>query len=160
MLRIVGILCFAESAQDPVMFYRYGDKHLGMVLKFKCEGFLENVEKVAYGEELPVVDFFDNSNNAAQFEKTFTKKFIDWQYEKEWRYIEYNEVDSPIVRSRAYPPELLEGVIFGYLMPQADRDYAVNLLRTRGYAVALYEAKLNAERSLLDIVPYVSPPTR
>ncbi|MFM0441095.1 hypothetical protein PQQ84_31935 [Paraburkholderia strydomiana] len=55
-------------------------------------------------------------------------------------------------RLTSYPPELLEGVIFGYLMPQEDRLYAKGLLEKRGTPVTIYEAKIGREQYLMDIV--------
>jgi hypothetical protein len=63
-----------------------------------------------------------------------------------------NTSQHPDQRLTEYPVELLEGVIFGYLMPQADRDYAISLLEQRGSPVTLYEAKISREQYLLDIV--------
>jgi hypothetical protein len=148
--RLVGVLCLSECDRDPVMFYHYGDDHKGMCLKFRTRSFFQYAESVQYGMEYPVVEFFDSSDNDAQYEKIFLTKYDGWRYEHEFRVV--NTSQHPDQRLTEYPVELLEGVIFGYLMPQADRDYAISLLEQRGSPVTLYEAKISREQYLLDIV--------
>ncbi|CAL8474777.1 protein of unknown function [Caballeronia sp. S22] len=138
------------------MFYHYGDRHAGMCLKFRTGDFLAGVERVNYGEDYPVVDFFDDSNHEEQFEKIFLTKYKGWEYEHEWRYIAANLDLESTQRLRDYSPELLSGVIFGYKMSQDDRDRAIDLLNKRASKVDLFEAKLDRNHYLLDIVPYVS----
>ncbi|MGF6968133.1 hypothetical protein OKW43_005161 [Paraburkholderia sp. WC7.3g] len=153
-IQSIGVLCLSERPNDPVMFYHYGDKHVGMCLKFRTDGFLRGVEPVMYSENYPVVAFFDDSNHEEQFERIFLTKYKSWEYEHEWRYVEANLDHENPQRLRNYPPELLSGVIFGYKMPQADRDYAADLLRNRASRVELLEARLDRNHYLLDIVPY------
>ncbi|SIO67979.1 Protein of unknown function [Burkholderia sp. GAS332] len=153
-LQSIGVLCLSERHRDPVMFYHYGDRHSGMCLKFRIGDFLAGVERVKYGENYPVVEFFDDLDHEEQFEKIFLTKYKSWEYEHEWRYVAANlDLENP-QRLRDYPAELLSGVTFGYKMPQDDRDYAVDLLCKRGSKVELFEAKLDRNHYLLDIVPY------
>lgn len=150
-VRNVGVLCLSECERDPVMFYHYGDKHHGMCLKFRSNDFFTHADAVQYGMDYPVVEFFDDEDNQGQFEKIFLTKYQGWSYEHEWRIVDFEQ--DPALRLRTYPSELLEGVIFGYKMPQEDRDRAIYLLRQRGHPVKLYEAKVNEAHYLLDIVP-------
>jgi hypothetical protein len=145
----VGVLCLSECERDPVMFYHYADRHKGMCLMFRADAFFKRAEPVQYGADYPVVDFFDDSDNPAQFEKIFLKKYEGWKYEREHRVINFNQ--NKFSRLTSYPIELLEGVIFGYLMPQQDRDYATSLIKQRGSAVNIYEAKVSNEHYLMDI---------
>ncbi|WP_148654561.1 DUF2971 domain-containing protein [Paraburkholderia caribensis] len=149
--RLVGVLCLSECERDPVMYYHYADKHKGMCLKFKALDFFQHAELVEYSSTYPVVDYFDSSNNEQQFRKIFLTKYEGWRYEHEYRVVNFHQ--NPKERSAKYPRILLEGVIFGYLMPNADRDYAKGLLEQRGSLVTLYEAKVSSERYLMDIVP-------
>ncbi|WP_155836786.1 DUF2971 domain-containing protein [Paraburkholderia mimosarum] len=152
-IQSIGVLCLSERPNDPVMFYHYGDKHAGMCLKFRTDGLLAGVEPVTYSENYPAVEFFDDSNHERQFEKIFLTKYKSWEYEHEWRYVDAHLGEHP-QRLRDYPPELLSGVIFGYKMPQEDRDRAVDLLRRRPSRVELFEARLDRNHYQLDIVPY------
>ncbi|WP_321964982.1 DUF2971 domain-containing protein [Paraburkholderia sp. J7] len=145
----VGVLCLSENDRDPVMFYHYAAGHTGMCLKFRSLDFFAFAEPVQYGMDYPVVDFFDDTDKQSQFERIFLTKYQGWEYEHEWRVINFRK--DPAKRLTAYPIELLEGVIFGRLMSPEDRDYATNLLKQRGSPVTLYEAKLNDRHFLLDI---------
>jgi Protein of unknown function (DUF2971) len=145
----VGVLCLSECERDPVMFNHYGDGHRGMCLKFRSLNFFAHAEPVQYGMDYPVVNYFDDANKVKQFGKIFLAKYLGWKYEQEWRIVNFEQ--DPTQRLTSYPTELLEGVIFGYLMPQHDRDYATDLLRRRGGNVMLYEAKVNDRHYLLDI---------
>ncbi|TDN62327.1 DUF2971 domain-containing protein [Paraburkholderia sp. BL10I2N1] len=148
--RLVGVLCLSECERDPVMFYHYGDKHKGMCLKFRTLDFFEHANPVDYRAMYPVVNYFDSTDNEAQYGTIFLTKYEGWEYEHEYRIVNFDQHRSP--RLTSYPPELLEGVIFGYLMPQEDRDYARGLLEKRGTPVTLYEAKIGREQYLMDIV--------
>lgn len=146
---VVGVLCLSECERDPVMFYHYGDGHKGMCLKFRTLDFFEHAEPVQYGLDYPVVDYFDDKDNLRQFERIFLTKYRGWGYEHEWRVINFQQDQAQ--RLTSYPVQLLEGVIFGYLMSQEDRDYAMRLLQQRGSPVTLHEAKVSDEHYLLDI---------
>ncbi|MGX7004877.1 DUF2971 domain-containing protein [Caballeronia sp. KNU42] len=150
-LRNVGVLCLSECGCDPVMFYHYGDQHRGMCLKFRSIDFFAHAEPVRYSMDYPVVDFFDDEDLQEQFTKIFFTKYQGWSYEHEWRVVDFDQ--DPARRLRNYSSELLEGVIFGYQMPQVDRARAIELLQQRRHPVKLFTAKVNEAHYLLDIVP-------
>jgi hypothetical protein len=153
-LQNVGVLCLSERGRDPVMFYHYGAKHAGMCLKFRVGGLLTGVLPVKYSENYPVVEYFDDSDLDEQYKNIFLTKYKSWEYEHEWRLVNTElEVSNP-QRLSDYASELLCGVIFDYKMPQEDQHYAVDLLSRRASQVELFEARLNRNHYLLDIVPY------
>lgn len=148
---LVGVLCLSECERDPVMFYHYAAGHTGMCLKFRSLDLFAHAQPVQYSLDYPIVEFFDDTDNEKQYERIFLTKYRGWKYEREWRVINFYQDAS--ARLTPYPIGLLEGVIFGYLMPPEDRDYAIGLLRKRGNPVMLYEAKLSNRHYLLDVTP-------
>lgn len=145
----VGVLCLSECGCDPVMFYHYGDKHRGMCLQFRTADYFSYAEPVQYSEEYPSIQYFDSSANEKQFEQIFLTKYSGWKYEHEQRVINFEQHKTP--RLCEYPPKLLEGVIFGYLMPEEDRLQVVRLLEQRGHTVQIYVAEVSRDHYLLDI---------
>lgn len=79
---IMGLLCFSERWNNPVLWAHYGDKHKGICMEFDIpDKFLLKVE---YKQELAIVEGNDRDwrNKFAQATKT---KYEHWSYEEEYR---------------------------------------------------------------------------
>ncbi|MFZ6645728.1 DUF2971 domain-containing protein [Undibacterium sp. TJN25] len=150
-VRNVGVLCLTETGHCPVMYYHYADAHKGMCLKYRTADLFDYVEPVQYTLDYPEVDFFAE-DQSDDFNKLFLTKYLSWQYEKEWRLIEFSRDFTKEPRHLLYPTPLLEGVIYGMYMPQHERERIATLLHASGRHVILYEAKLKTGSFLLDIV--------
>jgi hypothetical protein len=77
-------------------------------------------------------------------------KAIEWEYEEEWRIIDYDNGPG----EKVFPDELLVGVILGVRMPSATREYIVNLLKQRRSPVKIYEGTLSKSSYSLEIKVY------
>lgn len=150
-VRDVGVLCLTETGQCPVMYYHYADAHRGICLKYRSADLFSYVEPVEYTVDYPRVDFFAD-DEGGDFKKLFLTKYVSWQYEKEWRLVEFSRDFTLEPRHLVYPASLLEGVIFGMHLPQSSRERIEELLRAGGRHVTLFEAKLRPGSFLLDII--------
>ncbi|MDH6147388.1 MULTISPECIES: DUF2971 domain-containing protein [Paraburkholderia] len=150
-----GVLCLSECERDPVMFYHYGDGHRGMCLQFRTDGhFFDKARQVEYSGEYPVIDYLSvPKGDSSTWERLYLTKYSGWSYEHEWRIITPRHQRGLM----PYPESLFEGVIFGYLTSDADKEYVIRLLEKRRRptpsSVKVYQAQLSRSHYLLDIIP-------
>jgi hypothetical protein len=149
--RLIGVLSLSATGTDPVMFLHYGYRHEGICLRFRvgAGSFFESAEEVLYGDEYPVVDFFDDANKDEQFTHIFLTKYRGWQYEMEWRVVDW--ING--VGLHAYPAELLTGVIFAMNCSADDQRRVREWVYARGHAVQLYRATPHRDNYQMQLVP-------
>ena len=83
----LGILCFSQSWNNPVLWSHYGDKHAGICLGFDVSDKLLKI--VQYFSSLKSIeaDLKTQQSNidAGIFYELLSRKFQDWSYEEEAR---------------------------------------------------------------------------
>lgn len=125
-----GILSLSETRDNLLMWAHYADGHTGFVLEldgshdfFKGNNSLlgfTKPERVKYRLERPRMTAEETSEEAA-LQEIFFVKGLDWQYEKEWRYLKFranankrftdtNKLDINLFQ---LPPKCIMGVILG-----------------------------------------------
>lgn len=83
----LGMVCFSETWQNPVMWAHYGDKHNGVCLGFQFED-AEPLQVRYEPDRLKgmLKEVFSNRNfTLQQLEGLLCTKFKDWEYEREHR---------------------------------------------------------------------------
>ena len=84
-----GVLCFSRHWHNPVLWSHYADRHRGVCLGFDIDS--RSAKPVAYQSERPRLRIPPSTLDANQLLYT---KFLDWQYEEEWRsWIQIDERD-------------------------------------------------------------------
>lgn len=116
------IFCLSSEPDIITMWSHYADKHQGFCIGFNFEGSeLEScLHKVDYTFENPYAEIFRIESIMEKQPNEFIRrlkragilnKFIDWQYEKEYRLIiENGEKKQPI------EPSMIREIIFGIKM--------------------------------------------
>ena len=125
-----GILSLSETPNNLLMWAHYAEGHTGFVLVldgshdfFKSKNSLlgfAKPEPVEYRLELPHLTIEETYKETVMPEIFFVKG-LDWQYEKEWRYLKFctnankrfrdsNNLDVNLFR---LPPKCVIGVILG-----------------------------------------------
>lgn len=79
---IMGLLCFSEKWNNPVMWAHYGDNHKGICMEFDIPN--TYLLKVEYKKEPAIVNGNDIDWSSKFVEATKTK-FEHWSYEEECR---------------------------------------------------------------------------
>lgn len=142
-LNEVGIFSLTELDTSELMWAHYADSHKGISIGFErtAGSKLSNNEhciKVNYSNERPdftgqgitlEVSFYLTGPNTQKisfsdetFRKAVSTKNTNWEYEKEWRYIE--------IQSGSYPfPGNLKEIIFGVKCPIKVRQKYITLIR-------------------------------
>jgi hypothetical protein len=85
----LGLLCFSEAVDDPVVWSHYADAHRGVALGFHFNHG-ERLLSVKYQSDRAELDYTtleseDGTVSQAALEQGFTRKAPSWDYEKEHR---------------------------------------------------------------------------
>jgi hypothetical protein len=134
----VGLYCLAEKPDSILMWSPYGDDHKGYCLEFDVTGentIFSGVEKVQYSKTYPVVDFFITSR-LNQFDRIFLTKFEGWEYEQEWRIVNYQDGAG----LKGYPTDRLKRIIFGMRMSDERKKEIRELVDRRECPVRFCQA--------------------
>ncbi|MGD0820852.1 MAG: DUF2971 domain-containing protein [Desulfomonilia bacterium] len=131
-----GLLCLAENPNNLLMWAHYAASHTGFAIEFnekhpffdkreKQEELGRCLTKVTYTKVRPKTFLLDPKIEEEQFRKRwahdiFFTKSEHWEYEEEWRMLEFLKNCSHIERNEPYdiclfpiPFDCITGVIFG-----------------------------------------------
>lgn len=139
-LEQVGICSFSEVYDDILMWSHYADSHRGICLRFKASSytpFFNEAQQVEYQVDYPCIDILNDDDNKKLLKILFTKS-KHWEYEYEWRITNYKEGAGEHI----FPAELLDGVILGANISNADRKQVMSWRNKYEHDIKIYQAKL------------------
>lgn len=132
----IGILCLSIKNSDILMWSHYANSHRGICLEF--DGYFEffaNAMEVKYPLERPQINPF-RQNRHEMMEAALLTKAKHWEYEQEWRLVQYKK--GPGVYR--FPPEALTGVILGAQISPLDKEKVIGWIKGRTHPVKLYSS--------------------
>lgn len=104
----LGVVCFSETKNNEEMWKNYANNYCGLCIEYNKVDFISanmHIMPVYYKEKRLVGDFFEfvldgkslklKINENFPPEMSFAYKTLKWEYEKEWRHIEYIEKQTP-----------------------------------------------------------------
>ena len=122
-LKNIGVCCFSEVIDDPLMWAHYTNQYHGFALGFQGSNFTvqmskddfskHTLTKVIYPEQPPQIKM--NYPFAQHY--LLSTKFKRWAYEKEWRLIA--TIDSDI-RKVYFDLDSVIGIYIGHELPDND----------------------------------------
>lgn len=151
----LGILSFSAINDSILMWSHYADMHKGFCIGFSIRNFgipLKEFREVTYSRDRNLNLAFNLISNpnitADMFAEEFLKeyiltKYIDWQYEKEWRLIGCPKTFSP------YANESIDRITFGLKMPPENRKQIRSILD--GKNITFFEAVKSSKSFGLEI---------
>jgi hypothetical protein len=96
----IGVLCFSQDWQNPLMWSHYGDRHRGCCIEFDLVGVeAREPHYVAAQREFtpePRDLLSDPAGAEALFDRILRTKFKAWDYEREMRVLVQLEEPDPI----------------------------------------------------------------
>ena len=143
-----GVFSLSEPNNNILMWSHYADEHRGICLEFARSetntlGNPEHCVPVCYSLDVPTFMPRELEEQPA-VSKVLTTKGLYWEYEAEWRVISHQS-------NTALPfPGDLTGVIFGFAMPQRDRETVISKL---GTTVQYFETAKSSRFYALDVTP-------
>ena len=144
----IGVLCLSSVENDILMWSHYADSHRGICLQF--DGYFEffaNTQEVKYPPVRPRINPFRQSK-LEMTEAALLTKAEHWQYEKEWRLIQYTK--GPGVYR--FPPEALTGVILGAQMSATNQAKVLSWIEGRNHPVKVYQSSPDSASFSLNII--------
>lgn len=138
---LFGICCFSNTYNEILLWTHYSDSHKGMCLVFDKEllddslvnGYRNIVKSnIEYSESVPrlKVELHENGFPFISGYSQLTFKYENFEYENEYRYIAFFELDESNHRNIKIKWSSLVGIIFGENMPDDNRRTVVNLLKS------------------------------
>lgn len=98
LIKNLKIGCFSETPDNILMWGHYARKFTGIVVKFRVSlaDWGNDLKKVEYNNDrISITSFNIDTYGALEEERALiTRKSINWEYEREWRYIR-NTDDCP-----------------------------------------------------------------
>jgi hypothetical protein len=155
-----GIFCLSEIRHNILMWSHYANSHRGICIGFNTATlsayFLEFFKKyqlaispfkVYYQENCPIID--PEQPAKINFERQFTIKSIDWNYEKEWRFILFDRTNIEI----EIPNEAISVIILGCRIPRKSRMEIIELLRNKNMDLVLFQSWKSFKKLKLEYYP-------
>lgn len=145
-----AVTCFSTVNDSILMWGHYADSHRGVCFVFRetlrPELFL--AFEVNYEQERLPADI-TKLQGSEMFERAVLTKAQEWEYEHEFRMLEYRV--PPGLRS--FPLEALIGVIYGARIRREDRAFVDGLISQRpGPPLIRYDAVIHERDFRVDIV--------
>ena len=146
----MGICSLSRVPDDILMWSHYADSHEGFCIKLlddETNKFIARAQEVSYSVSYPIVNPIID-DDMARMKKSLLTKAEHWEYEKEWRIIDYES--GPGIKS--FSPHLLVGVIFGCKMSEHHQNLIRTWCKDRQSDVPFYQAREASRTYALEIV--------
>lgn len=92
----IRVTCFAESELSPLMWSHYADRHQGFCIEYDlsriAEGYRKGILPVIYSNTKCDVTDAIISKNTNLLMNPFYYKSKEWEYEKEWRMVIFEDM--------------------------------------------------------------------
>jgi hypothetical protein len=103
--------------------------------------------EVEYNVEFPDVNFYE-ANTFNLMRTILGTKAIDWRHEEEWRIVLFN-----ITGKVSFPPEMLDGIIFGMRTSEDDKGLIHEWIDSRTISIETYQVSNKPRSFELEINP-------
>lgn len=149
----MGIFCMAEKKDNILMWSHYSNAYRGLCLEFDAttEYFL-CAFSVKYKKQRPSINFVNKPCPKQLADDLLIKPKL-WDYEEEWRIIDYKKGSGV----KTFPPQLLTGVIMGFRIEKRDKADLIKWCLERENKPKLNEARPNKKEFKVDIVEVSYP---
>ena len=146
----VGVCSFGEDCHNVLMWSHYADAHRGVCLRFSPSRFdmpLWAAFPVEYSEERPELRLA--SRDMKEWSKSILlTKAKYWEYEREWRVIDVEQVGH-----HPFRPGVLDEIILGAAIERDSRSMVLKWVRERASPTRIMQARFDEERFLLHVDP-------
>ena len=135
----IGICSLSRVPDDILMWSHYADSHKGFCIKLLDDGkemFIARAMEIKYSEHYPIVNLI-TEDYKTRFTKTLLTKSKHWEYEKEWRIIDHENMPG----IQRFPPRLLVGVIFGCRMSEKHKGLMREWCANHKTDISFYQAR-------------------
>ena len=146
------VLCLTAERAHPLQWAHYADQHRGVCLHFSCAAgsTLGQARAVKYRQgRTPVLIPLDRQSEDEITERMALTKADFWSYEKEYRIITHDGVESGVPLRQGFltlEPPVLTGVTLGMRMPADDEAALLNMIDHSRPGVPIWKAREDFDR--------------
>jgi hypothetical protein len=146
-----GILSLSETNDNLLMWSHYSKSHQGYCVEFNTNRINEIVKnyllilkelilfhKISYESEYPLLNPYLPSFTTEEYLRVVTTKSKDWEYEKEWRLVYYDNANQLL----DFPDDIIKSIYFGVNCSSDRVKECIELLRVRKSIPELFQAML------------------
>jgi hypothetical protein len=150
----MGVTCFSEVKDSPLMWAHYAQSHSGICLEFDMKRqsfFRDNLIPVMYFDKYPIYDLkkYKPLGLGNLLTRMMASKSEDWDYEFEWR------CTTKKGGAKTYPfdKDLMTGIIFGINCPEEQKTKILEILQKQNcFNCIPYQASMNRSQYKIEIV--------
>lgn len=130
----IGVTCFTEEINEPLMWAHYANNYYGFVLELDSEHIRVNLYNRERKKSLNPVLYFDKfikvkNTDSFAMEYWLTAKSDKWKYEKEWRILADVDDSVPYDRIAFYEPITIKAIYIGHRLFD-ENESVFNLLES------------------------------
>ncbi|MGY6648686.1 DUF2971 domain-containing protein [Wenyingzhuangia sp. IMCC45574] len=131
------IACFSERKSNILMWSHYGLKHTGVCIGFSTKDNMKSFLRVDYEIEFKPLklSFSEKGDSLKIIEKLAGTKSIDWEYEKEIRFLNFKHPEKEIL---SFNPKMVKEIYFGMKIPIEKIENKIKELQLYGYNEVKY----------------------
>jgi hypothetical protein len=152
---LTGILSLSETAESMLMWSYYCEGHQGIAIRLDVDrstlGFLFSNKlapmKVLYSVHYPFIEYFE-SKDGHRMIPVFGTKADDWQHEKEWRILAFDQ--TGYIR---LPAQAVTVVILGLRTPPHVETTIRELVSRRSPRIEIQRVTHKPDSFELEVVP-------
>lgn len=146
-----GILSLSETNNNLLMWSHYSKSHQGYCVEFNTHRIYEIVKnylirlnelilfhKISYETEYPLLNPYTSSFTSDEYLRVVTTKSKDWEYEREWRLVYYDNANQLL----DFPDDIIKSVYFGVNCSSDHLRECLEFLKVRKSIPELFQAKL------------------
>lgn len=154
--RQIGVLCLTANPQNFEMWDKYSDGHKGFCVGFHGKELFSDHERFGFTGDVDYLDVLPIIHpNEEMLDKAFKKVFSKlrkWEFEEEYRTTKI--IHKPLNddwRTVPVDEEKYAEIIFGALMPEADKDEISKLIKNKFPNVKLGQAEIDVKSKTVTI---------
>ncbi|MBX9615929.1 MAG: DUF2971 domain-containing protein [Caulobacteraceae bacterium] len=151
----LAVCCLSGVNDQVLMWSHYADSHAGLCLRFKTRPLSADIPdpayRVSYAADRPVVNRAAAPDDYAGLFDALLVKADFWAYEQEHRLFRREVLGG--AGHEAFPPDRLDGVIFGARCGPDERAMVQEWVAERGIPVEFLEATPDPQRFRLEVRP-------
>ena len=153
----LGITCFSETPDNPLLWSHYGGAHRGLCLEFDTSSpWLSKLHQVRYADDSHEINLVDALlGDHSQILSTTLTKSACWSYEREWR-----ALHRVAKTNYCYGIEALTGVYLGARLTASEIDLVCHTLHgtpTKLFRMRRSDVSFKLYAEPMTYTPYVHP---
>lgn len=143
----VVMSCFSTKQNSPIMFAHYADNHKGVCLEYEVDS--KDFFKVNYTEDYPKLELFNPMPDSVIKYRLLTKH-KDWEYESEYRLIQYNREPGTYSHQRIK----LKAIYLGLNCEEKTKKEIKTIIANKKDELEIYSLSLPDDDYELQYTPY------